>query len=108
LPLDLVLAGPGLEEVFLRRARTVDIGGAPVPVLSPEDVVITKVLAGRPKDVDDARSVLQAQPDLDLGWIRQALGLLEEALGQSDLLRLFDAELARAHRPGSGRSAPRE
>jgi hypothetical protein len=35
LPLDLVLAGSGLEEEFLSRARLLDLGGAVVPVLSP-------------------------------------------------------------------------
>ncbi len=47
LPLDVVLAGPGLEEQFLARAVPVDIGGIRVPVMSAEDLVVTKILAGR-------------------------------------------------------------
>ena len=49
-PVDVVLAGPGLEELFLSRAITVTLAGAAVPVMSPEDLIVTKVLAGRPKD----------------------------------------------------------
>lgn len=96
LPVDLVLAGPGIEEVFLQRARRVELGGTSIPVISPEDLVVTKILAGRPKDIDDVQSVLRAQAgQLDLAWIREALGMLQDALGQSDLLPLLESELAR-------------
>lgn len=92
MPLDIVLAGCGLEDEFLDRARVVDLGGVEVPVISPEDLVIAKVLAGRPKDVEDARGVLRAQgPGLDAARIERILGLLEEALGQSDLLPAWRA-----------------
>lgn len=92
MPLDIVLAGSGLEDEFLDRARVVDLGGVEVPVISPEDLVIAKVLAGRPKDVEDARGVLRAQgPGLDATRIERILGLLEQALGQSDLLPAWRA-----------------
>lgn len=99
VPLDLVLAGPGLEEEFLRRVRWMAIAGRQIPVISPEDLLITKVLAGRPKDIEDVQGVLAAQAGtLDLGWVREALGMLEQALGQSDLLPVLEAELARLKR----------
>ena len=81
MPLDVVLAGLGLEEEFLRRAIPVDVDGTFVPVISPEDLIITKILAGRRKDIEDVRSV-----------IREVLSLLEQALGQSDLLPVFAKE----------------
>ena len=31
MPLDIVLAGSGLEDEFLERARAVDLGGTTVP-----------------------------------------------------------------------------
>jgi hypothetical protein len=92
LPLDVVLAGPGLEEDFLRRARPVDIRGTSIPVISPEDLVITKVLAGRPKDIEDVRGVIhERRASLDEERIRTILHLLEQALGQSDLLPVFES-----------------
>ena len=59
VPLDVVLSGPGLDDEFLARAIEVDFDGTPVPVISPEDLIITKVLAGRPKDLEDIRGVLR-------------------------------------------------
>lgn len=91
MPLDVVLAGPGLEEEFLKRAIPVDIRRTSVPVISPEDLVITKVLAGRPKDIEDVRGVVhERRASLDAARIRTVLGLLEQALGQSDLLPVFE------------------
>jgi hypothetical protein len=88
---DVVLAGPGLEERFLERAIAVDLGDTRVPVISPEDLIVTKVLSGRPKDIDDVHGVLMERRDrLDLAAIRETLGLLEAALGQSDLLPVFE------------------
>ena len=44
-----------------------------------------KVLAGRGKDLDDVQALL-ASGDADLVEVRDLLGQLEQALGQSDLL----------------------
>ena len=99
LPVDVVLAGPGIEELFLSRAVPVRLGSVTVPVISPEDLIVTKILAGRPKDVEDVRGILfERLPQLDLTAIRSTLGLLEAALSQSDLQPAFEAELARAQR----------
>jgi hypothetical protein len=85
MPLDVVVAGSGLEEEFLRRARPLDIGGVQVPV-------IAKILAARAKDLDDARGIWRAHREvLDRARIESTLEQLEQALGQSDLRRSFDA-----------------
>ena len=95
LPVDIVLAGPGLEELFLSRAVPVTMGSVVVPVISPEDLVAMKILAGRSKDIDDVRGILRERlPGLDLALIRSTLTSLEDALGQSDLRPLFERELA--------------
>jgi hypothetical protein len=101
LPLDVVLAGPGLEELFIERAVDVAFGGVTVPVISPEDLISAKVLAGRPKDIEGVRGILRERlSSLDIELIRSTLALLEDALSQSDLRPLFESELARAHRAG--------
>jgi Nucleotidyltransferase of unknown function (DUF6036) len=93
MPLDVVLAGPGFEDDFLQRAIPVDIGGSLVPVISPEDLIVTKILAGRPKDIEDIRGVInERRASLDVERIRVVLALLEQALAQSDLLPLFERE----------------
>lgn len=101
LALDVVLAGPGLEDLFLERAVPIDVAGTVVPFISPEDLIVTKLLAGREKDIEDVRGVLSERGStLDLGCIRATLALLEDALGQSDLMPVFDDELDRWQRSG--------
>lgn len=104
-PVDVVLAGPGLEERFLEAAVDVDLGdGVRVPVIRPEDLIVTKVLAGRPKDREDIRGVLvERLGQLDLISIRETLAMLEQALGVSDLIPSFEADLAQVqgHDPHS-------
>ena len=101
MPLDVVLAGSGLEDEFLDRARAVDVGGTTVPLIDPEDLIIAKVLAGRPKDLEDAAGLWRLRGrEMDAGRIRRTLRVLEEALSQSDLLPAFEL----VHRGGSARS----
>lgn len=92
---DIVLAGPGLEEMFLERSHVQDLLGVAVPIASPEDLVVMKILAGRPKDIEDVKAIVAAQGEkLKLADIRQTLQMVEEAMGQSDLLPLFETTLA--------------
>ncbi|HSP93586.1 MAG TPA: nucleotidyl transferase AbiEii/AbiGii toxin family protein [Thermoanaerobaculia bacterium] len=95
IPLDIVLAGPGLEEEFLKRALPVEVGGAVVPVISPEDLIVTKLLAGRPKDIEDVRGILRERARrLDVKRIRRTLRLLGKAIAQTNLTQIFNSELA--------------
>ena len=92
MPLDVVLAGSGLEDEFLDRAKDTDVGGTTVPLIDLQDLIVAKILAGRPKDLEDAQSLRRLHgPRLDDGRIRLMLGLLQEALGQSDLLSSFES-----------------
>jgi hypothetical protein len=91
MPADVVLGGPGLEELFSSRAQLLDVAGVRVPVARAEDLIVMKILAGRDKDLADIDAVLRAQSsELDLAMIRETLGLLEQALDQRDLLPLFE------------------
>jgi hypothetical protein len=90
LPVDIVLAGPGLEERFLDEVELHPIGRRRIPVLSVENLIVTKLLAGRPKDLEDIRELLAMRADtVDVDRIIQLLELLEAALDHADLIDLF-------------------
>ena len=91
MPVDVVLAGSGLEDEFLARARQTDVYGTMLPVIDLADLIIAKVLAGRPKDIDDARALWKLHGrTVDADRIRHTLRLLEEALAQGDLVSTFE------------------
>jgi hypothetical protein len=99
LPCDLVLAGPGIEELFFERAGTLVVEGLSVPVAAADDLVAMKILAGRERDLEDVAAIVRAQgPALDLKRARRTLASLEAALDRRDLLPL----LARFERSRGG------
>jgi hypothetical protein len=99
LPVDVVLAGPGLEDEFFARAAVHDFDGVAVPIVEISDLIVMKVLADRPKDIEDVIALLKIQEaSIDLTRVRRTLRMLESALGQSDLIPALDAALAHARR----------
>ena len=94
MPLDVVLAGSGLEDEFLERARPLDISGVRVPTIDPGDLMVAKILAGRPKDIEDARGLWRSRgSEMNASRIAVTLRVLEEALAQSDLTPAFETIL---------------
>lgn len=98
MPVDVVLAGPGLEELFLSRTTLMAVGSLQIPVARLEDLVVMKILAARPQDLEDVARVLAVHSDADVSAIRSLLGEIEEGVGQSDLVPAFEDALARAAR----------
>ncbi len=98
MPLDVVLAGSGLEDMFFERMQWREIEGVRVPLASPEDMIVMKVLAGRPKDLEDVSAIAAAyDTTLDLTYIESTLETLEQALSQGDLLPALRQAIARGH-----------
>ena len=100
--LDVVLAGPGVEELFMGRTRTLPVAGLKVPLIALEDLIATKLLAQRPKDLEDVRGLLRTAVDLDRARLTEIVALLEEALDMSDLAPLL-AQLDREVKAGKRR-----
>ncbi|MFO0568452.1 MAG: nucleotidyltransferase [Polyangiaceae bacterium] len=97
MPVDVVLARSELQAEFLRRSRAVDIGGHSVPVISAEDLIVTKVLAGRRKDLEDIRGVLLTQWDaLDFEYVDRLLTALEDANQDPRLRRRLARQVSQA------------
>lgn len=100
IPVDVVLAGPGLEEQFFARVEERIVGEARVPVAAAEDLVVMKVLAGRPRDLDDVAAIIRARRGtLDVLLIRATLGVLESALDRRDLVSELNRLMTLASRP---------
>jgi predicted nucleotidyltransferase len=57
---------------IMNRVRLLDIEGIAVPVTSPEDMILLKLLGGSPRDLEDAESIVQIQGNkLDLNLTRR-------------------------------------
>jgi hypothetical protein len=84
---DVSLAALPYEDGMIARAVRVEFApGKPLLVCSAEDLVVTKLFAGRDTDVRDARSVAVRQPGLNWSFIERALAELDELRGSSGLV----------------------
>ena len=79
---DFIFSFSPYEQQALQRARIVPIGEAHVLFASLEDLIIHKIFAGRPRDLEDVRIILLKNPDTDGDYIRKWLSEFEQALNE--------------------------
>jgi predicted nucleotidyltransferase len=89
---DFIFSFSAYEHQAIQNAKQVKIGAQEVCFASLEDVVIHKIIAGRPRDLEDVRAVILKNPDYDLDYIKKWLSEFEAALG-ADYLELFKKTL---------------
>jgi hypothetical protein len=107
--LDLVLGGPGLDELIATEAVKRRVGRVTVPVVRLEHLLVLKVLAGRERDLGDVARLLALHgARVGKAEVRDLLRELEEGLGEDGLVRRFD-QLAppSRHRPPAPRGRGR-
>jgi uncharacterized nucleotidyltransferase DUF6036 len=92
MDVDVVLGTLGLETHFLERSEIVDVEGVPVRVPLLADLVVMKLIAGRPRDIEDAYELVAFEPArVPRAEIRAALAEIEQAIGEGGLVERWDA-----------------
>jgi hypothetical protein len=78
---DIALGCMPFEEEVERRSVLHRYGDLVVRLPSPEDLIILKAIANRPKDLDDIRNIVAVYPDIDRArirrWVEEYAALLE-------------------------------
>jgi predicted nucleotidyltransferase len=80
---DLIFSFSPFEQLAIKRAKSVRIGSADVHFAALEDLLIHKIFAGRPRDLEDAKIILLKNPNADLVYIRHWLGELSAATDEN-------------------------
>jgi len=83
---DFILSHSPYERDAIGRSVTVRLGEVDVRFATAEDLVVHKVLAGRPPDLEDVRALVLKKPDLDRPFIHRTLQQFQEALSRGDEL----------------------
>jgi len=87
---DFIFSFTPYERQAILRSKAVLLGGTHVMFASAEDVIIHKIFAGRPRDLEDVRSILLKNPDLDKRYIRKWLIEFEKSPEKKGLVRTFE------------------
>ncbi|MGC2434025.1 MAG: hypothetical protein WA433_09605 [Desulfobaccales bacterium] len=103
IDLDLVFGSLPFEKEAAIRAKWVDLGGVAIPLSSPEDLIVMKAVAHRPRDLEDIAAILAAQPELNVRRVRRWLREFSGALAMPEILNDLEALLSqRRKRPRPG------
>lgn len=95
IDLDIAFGALPFEEEAVGHAVWHEVGGVRIPLPLPEDLLIMKAIAHRPRDMVDIEAILDAQPQVDLRRVRRWVREFSEALETPELLRDFNALVAR-------------
>ncbi len=95
VPVDLSCGAIPFEDEMIARARTLDIGLLKLKVATPEDLIIMKAVASRPKDIADIEAILNIEQNLDLERIRFWVGQFADVLEMPELVEGLEKILRR-------------
>lgn len=91
IPLDVSMAWLPFEEEAIRDSHAVQYADISVRVPRPEDLIIYKLVASRPKDVDDARKLLSLyRGEVSLTRVRSVIQEFCAALEDTRQLEVFE------------------
>jgi predicted nucleotidyltransferase len=70
---DFIFSFTPYETDAIKRGRKIEILGQEVSFASPEDVIIHKIFAGRPRDLEDVRTIILKNSEINIQYIRNWL-----------------------------------
>lgn len=103
ITIDVAFGRTMFEVEALAKSKTVRINGERVRVCSPEHLIVHKIIASRPRDIDDVRGILAKNPKLNLDEVRRWLRPFEDELG-GDMVEKFETmvrDVQRVRRRGT-------
>lgn len=68
---DIMFGALRFEEEAVAHRTLVTVAGVTLPLPTPEDLIVMKAVAHRPRDLTDIEAILDAHPDLDVERVRR-------------------------------------
>lgn len=105
VPIDLSIGMLPFEEAVVRGARRLRLEGLELPVATVEDLLVLKIIAGRPRDVVDIEGLLDSNRGIDRERVRAQTAIFAEVLEAPEMLLHLEKLLSATP---SSRPAPRK
>jgi len=87
--MDFIFSFTPYESQAIRRAKRVRILDHDVCFTSIEDLIIHKIFAGRPRDIEDVEMVILKNPDVDLRYVTKWLDTFDAASDEKNFSATF-------------------
>jgi predicted nucleotidyltransferase len=94
VPVDILLGCMPFEEEMICRARDYSSPDFGVRIATPEDLIIMKAVASRPKDLEDIRTLAAVYPGLDRDRVRHWIEQYGELMDDPNLWSRIEPLLA--------------
>lgn len=91
--IDFIFSYTPYERQAIDRAVTKEIDNAKIKFASLEDLVIHKIFAGRPRDIEDVKNVLLKNPVFDKNYIEKWLAEFDKIEVSNKFLEIFETIL---------------
>ncbi len=82
---DLIFSNSAYEQSAMKRVNRITLEGLEINFASLEDVVIHKMVAGRPRDIEDVKSILLKNPAYDKKYIIKWLSDFDVSLDMNSV-----------------------
>lgn len=89
--IDISLGILPFEEEMVERGSTKSFANLSIRLPTPEDLIVMKAIAHRPKDLEDIRTIAAKYPNLDVKRIEQWVKAFGEVLETPDLWDLISS-----------------
>ena len=80
---DFIFSFSAYEKQAIEKANEVNLDNVIVRFAALEDLVIHKIIAKRPRDIEDVRSILLKNPDYDTAYIEKWLREFDKSLDEN-------------------------
>lgn len=87
---DFIFSFTPYETSAIKRVKKIRVMREDVHFASPEDIIIHKIFAGRPRDIEDIRTIVMKNPSMDFQYIRKWLKEFDASSDKKDFLKTFE------------------
>ena len=87
--IDFIFSFTPYERQAIAQAREVSLSGQQIRFAALEDLVIHKIFAGRPRDLEDVRILVLKNPAVDRAYVEKWLKQFDIALPKKRFLKTF-------------------
>jgi hypothetical protein len=92
--LDVSMGWTDFEHEAIAASSITAFGAVKAPMAQADDLVVFKAIAGRPKDIEDATTLLVLYPEIDRAHLRERVRLLAALADQPELADGLNAAIA--------------